>query len=101
MQYDPAMSFYVYIVTNKPGGVLYTGHTDCIENRAWEHRTHYRKGFTDKYNCERLVWYEIHHERDSAFLREKRIKRWRRQWKIELIEKENPEWEDLFPHLFG
>lgn len=89
------MAFYVYIVTNKPRGVLYTGMTDDLNRRVWEHREHLRKGFTDKYNCEILVWYEVHETRESAFLRERRIKEWKREWKIRLIEEINPEWRDI------
>ena len=89
------VAFYVYIMTNKPGGVLYTGMTDDINRRAWEHREHLIKGFTDRYNCECLVWYEPHETRVSAFDRERRIKEWKRAWKIRLIEEMNPEWRDL------
>ncbi len=89
------MAFYVYIMTNKPGGVLYTGMTDDINRRAWEHREHLIKGFTSKYNCEMLAWYEPHETRKSAFDRERRIKAWKRDWKIRLIEDMNPDWRDL------
>lgn len=89
------MAFYVYIMTNKPHGVLYTGMTDDLNQRVWEHKNHVRKGFTNKYNCEILVWYEVHETRDSAFLRERRIKEWRREWKIRLIEETNPDWRDI------
>ena len=95
MRFRWRMAFYVYIMTNKPGGVLYTGMTDDINRRAWEHREHLIKGFTDKYNCEMLVWFEPHETRVSALAREKRIKEWKRAWKIELIEAMNPEWRDL------
>ncbi|MEO1306093.1 MAG: GIY-YIG nuclease family protein [Pseudomonadota bacterium] len=88
--------FYTYIVTNRPRGVLYTGQTDDINRRAWEHRTHSIKGtFTDRYNCEVLVWYESFDTRDEARAREQQIKNWRRLWKIELIENTNPGWQDL------
>ncbi|MEM5515726.1 GIY-YIG nuclease family protein [Henriciella sp. AS95] len=89
------MSFYVYIMTNKPGGVLYTGMTDDINRRAYEHREHLIKGFTSKYNCEILVWYEPHETREAAFERERRIKEWKRDWKIRLIVEMNPDWRDL------
>jgi putative endonuclease len=89
------VTFAVYIVTNKPNGVLYTGMTDDINKRAWEHRNHVIPGFTAKYNCKLLVWYEAHESRESAFSRERRIKKWRRSWKIELITETNPEWNDL------
>lgn len=89
------MAFYVYIMTNKPYGVLYTGMTDDINARTWMHREHILKGFTDKYNCEMLAWYEVHESRESAFIREQRIKEWKRDWKIRLIEEINPDWRDL------
>ena len=89
------MAFYVYIMTSKPRGVLYTGMTDDINRRAWEHREHLIKGFTDRYNCEVLVWFEPHSTRESAFAREKRIKEWKRAWKVQLIEDMNPDWRDL------
>ena len=88
--------FYVYIVTNKPGGTLYIGMTDDINKRAWEHREHVLKGsFSDRYNLEMLVWFEVHASRESAFVRERRMKKWNRAWKIKLIEEMNPEWRDL------
>lgn len=93
------MAFYVYIMTNRRNGVLYTGMTDDIAGRAWMHRTHAVRGFTDRYNCERLVWYEIHESRESAFTRERRIKEWKRAWKIELIENMNPDWRNLASEL--
>lgn len=89
------MAFYVYIMTNKPHGVLYTGMTDDINRRAYEHREHLIKGFASKYNCESLVWFEPHETRQSAFDRERRIKEWQRAWKIRLIEEMNPDWRDL------
>ncbi len=93
------MSFAVYIMTNRPKGVLYTGMTDDLVKRVWEHRTHIRPGFSDKYNCEKLVWYEIHDSRESAFARERRVKKWMREWKIKLIEEMNPGWLDLAERL--
>ncbi len=93
------MAFYVYIVTNKKYGVLYTGMTDDINKRAWMHREHILPGFSDKYNCERLVWYEVHESRENAFTRERQIKEWKRAWKIEMIENMNPSWNDLAEEL--
>ncbi|MFN3213558.1 MAG: GIY-YIG nuclease family protein [Henriciella sp.] len=88
--------FYTYIVTNRPRGVLYTGHTDDINKRAWQHRTHGLRGsFSDKYNCEILVWLEAYDTREEAKGREQQVKNWKRDWKIELIERQNPEWRDL------
>lgn len=92
--------FYTYIVTNKPRGTLYTGHTDDLNKRAWQHREHILKGsFSDKYNLETLVWYEAFGTRDEAIGRERQIKNWKRDWKIELIEKLNPDWHDLADRL--
>lgn len=93
------MSFAVYIVTNFRNGTLYTGHTDDLVRRIWEHREGYFKGFTSKYGCRRLVWYEWHDTRECAFVRERRIKDWKRSWKLQLIEAANPDWDDLFPGL--
>ncbi len=69
--------------------------------RVWEHRQKFVEGFTNKYGVSRLVWYEIHETAESAILREKRIKKWRRIWKKELIEKNNPGWNDLYDELYG
>lgn len=87
--------FYVYIVTNKRNGTLYTGHTDDIYHRVHQHKTGQFPGFSKKYGCTRLVWFETHPSRDAAFTRERRIKNWRRSWKLELIEKDNPNWLDI------
>ena len=88
--------FYVYIIANRPHGTLYIGMTDDLNKRAWEHREHIFKGsFSDRYNLELLVWFEPHPSRESAFGRERRLKKWNRQWKINLIEQMNPEWRDL------
>ncbi|MBK8198652.1 MAG: GIY-YIG nuclease family protein [Acidobacteria bacterium] len=88
--------FYTYIITNKRNGTLYTGHTDDLARRMWEHRGGHLPGFARKYGCNRLVWCEAHDTRDSAFMRERQIKEWKRNWKLVLIERENPHWQDLF-----
>jgi putative endonuclease len=88
--------FWVYIVASKPRGVLYTGMTSDLVGRAEEHRERLIDGFTSKYWVGRLVWYERHAEPEAAQRREKAIKRWRRDWKIEMIEAANPTWRDLF-----
>ncbi|MEM1193243.1 MAG: GIY-YIG nuclease family protein [Pseudomonadota bacterium] len=93
--------FYVYIMTNQHNTVLYTGHTDDLARRIFEHQEHLQKGFTDRYNCEKLVWYETHDTRDDARERESRIKRWKRVWKVELIEDMNPGWVDLATGFLG
>lgn len=94
------MAFYVYILANKRHGTVYTGMTDDLSKRVWMHKEKIFKGFTSKYGVDRLVWYEIHETRESAFSRERAIKKWNRAWKIELIEKVNPDWDDLYDEIF-
>lgn len=89
-----AYDFYVYILASK-SGVLYVGFTNNLEFRVWQHKTKQQKGFTAKYNVDRLVWFEHHTYVNNAIAREKEIKGWRRSRKIALIEAENPEWRDL------
>ena len=91
---------YVYIMSNRKNGTLYVGVTTDIARRAWEHRTGYIDGFTRRYGLNRLIWFERHEEIVPAIRREKNIKDWPRAWKVRLIEKMNPEWEDLYPTLF-
>ena len=88
-------NFYVYILTNKKDGTLYTGLTNELERRILEHKNKAVRGFTAKYNLDKLVYFEEHDTYNEAIAREKRMKKWRRQWKIELIEKMNSEWNDL------
>ncbi len=83
-------------MTNRSHGVLYTGVTSDVVGRVYEHKQHMVKSFTKKYNLERLVYYELHEDMYSAITREKNIKNWKRQWKIELIEDMNPDWFDLY-----
>ena len=87
---------WIYIMTNRRNGTLYTGSTSDIVSRVADHRLGRVKGFTSKYNLTRLVWFEMTDDMDIALLREKRIKKWNRQWKIDLIEASNPNWDDLF-----
>ncbi len=90
----------VYIVTNKYNRVLYTGVTSELINRIYKHRVHYyKKSFSSKYNCEKLVYFEGFHTIQEAISREKQIKSWSRQKKIDLINSFNPEWSDLFNGL--
>jgi putative endonuclease len=91
--------FYTYIVASKRNGTLYTGSTDSIVRRAYEHREKLRPGFTARYGVSTLVWYEPHDTRDGAFRRERQIKEWRRVWKLRLIEEHNPTWRDLYDDL--
>lgn len=89
-------NYFVYIVTNKPHGTLYVGITSDLIGRTWQHKEKIITGFTQKYKCNRLVYYEMHDTPLEAIRREKRLKHWLRDWKIQLIEKDNPEWQDLF-----
>ena len=93
--------FAVYIMTNRKLGVLYVGVTSNLIYRAMQHRDGALEGFTKTYNLKRLVWYRLHGEALDAITFEKRLKRWRRQWKIEHIEAMNPTWDDLLPELIG
>jgi putative endonuclease len=90
-----AKTYYVYILASKRNGTLYIGVTNDLERRLYEHRNNLIEGFTNKYNVHHLVYYEDVNDIQSALLREKQLKRWTRKWKIELIEKVNPEWLDL------
>ena len=86
----------VYILASKPNGTLYIGVTSDLIQRIWQHKSNMVKGFTKRYGVHRLVWYEVHESMESAIQREKAIKKWNRVWKIELIEKNNPTWGDLY-----
>jgi putative endonuclease len=88
--------FYVYILANKKYGTFYVGVTSDLIKRIWEHRNHVAEGFSDTYNLDKLVYYEVHETTESAIHKEKRLKFWRRQWKLELIDKFNLEWNDLY-----
>ena len=89
-------TYYVYIMASKRNGTLYIGVTNNLPQRVWEHKNDVHKGFTKKYGVHRLVWYEVTSDVEEAMLREKQMKKWRRQWKINLIEEENPNWNDLY-----
>ena len=91
----------VYILTSKPHGVLYIGVTSNLINRVWQHKQKLLDGFSEKYNADRLAWYEQHSDMYSAITREKQIKKWNRDWKIELIESFNPGWKDLYSDILG
>ncbi len=90
---------YVYILTNRRNGTLYTGITCYLEQRVWQHKQKMNKGFTKRYGIDKLVYYEIFDDVTEAILREKQIKKWERQWKMRLVEKFNPEWNDLYATL--
>ncbi|WP_421790205.1 GIY-YIG nuclease family protein [Hyphobacterium sp.] len=83
-------------MANRPRGALYLGVTNDLVRRIWEHREQITAGHTKRYNIKQLVWYEVFPDPDSAIATEKRIKKWRRAWKIELIENMNPTWKDLY-----
>jgi putative endonuclease len=96
---EPSMSFFVYILASRKNGTLYIGMTDNLARRVWEHRTGTVPGFTKKYGVHLLIWYEVHESRETAFVRERQLKKWNRAWKLELIERVNPDWRDLFEEI--
>ena len=87
------------MLANRPNGTTYIGVTSDLIKRVWEHKNDVVKGFTKQYRIHRLVWYETHETMESAIMREKHMKKWNRQWKIELIEKGNPDWKELYEGL--
>ena len=91
--------YYVYILASRKNGTLYTGVTNAIARRAWQHREGLAVGFTKKYQIKRLVFFEQYPISRDAIQREKNIKHWPRRWKIDLIERDNPEWFDLYRKL--
>ena len=90
---------YVYILCNERYGTLYVGVTSDLVKRVWEHKEHLVPGFTTKYRIDRLVWFENHESIEEAITREKQIKEWRRDWKVNLIQSANPDWRDLYDEL--
>ena len=89
----------VYILASKRNGTLYIGVTSNLIQRVWQHKNDLVEGFTKRYVVHTLVWYEGHETMESAIVREKAIKEWRRAWKLDLIEKRNPAWKDLYEEL--
>jgi putative endonuclease len=89
----------VYILASRRNGTLYVGATSDLAGRVWQHRSNAVDGFVQDHNVHRLVFAEFHETMADAILREKRIKKWRRAWKLELIERENPRWLDLYGEL--
>jgi len=87
--------FYTYICTNKQRGTLYTGHTDDLGGRMQQHKQKIFKGFSAKYGCTKLVWFKTFETRAAAFKKERQIKKWKRAYKLNLIEKQNPHWLDI------
>ena len=97
---DPKV-FFVYLLASDIRGTLYVGVTSDLIKRVWEHKAKAVSGFTARYGVDRLVWYERHDNAESAIRREKQTKEWKRDWKINLIERGNPYWTDLYPGLAG
>lgn len=93
------MPFYTYILASKRNGTLYTGVTNDIARRIWEHRQGSGSRFTRRYGIHRLVYLEVHDIAAVAIQREKTLKEWPRAWKLAQIEKDNPDWDDLYEHL--
>jgi putative endonuclease len=93
------LAFFVYILASRPNGTLYTGMTDDLVKRVWQHRNEIVPSFTERYGVKTLVWYEAHASRESAFMRERQIKKWDRAWKLALIEQDNPQWRDLWTEI--
>jgi putative endonuclease len=93
------MSYYLYILSSRRHGTLYVGVTNDLVRRVFEHRNNLLGGFTAKYGVHDLVYLEAHDDVREAIAREKRMKRWRRAWKIELVQRENKDWDDLWPGL--
>ncbi len=90
------MSYYVYLLASRRHGTLYIGVTKNLVRRVHEHKTKAVPGFTEKYGVDRLVWFESYDDPMSAIAREKELKKWRRDWKISLVEADNPDWRDVF-----
>jgi putative endonuclease len=93
--------YYVYMMSNKTNSVLYLGITNNIERRVYEHKNKLVDGFTKKYNCIKLVWYEHTNSIESAIIKEKQMKKWKREYKEKVINSLNPKWNDLSDHFYG
>lgn len=96
-----ARSYYVYILASRIGGTLYIGVTNDLIRRVAEHKLQLVESFTKEYGVVRLVYFEQFDDPENAIKREKRLKKWKRDWKIALIEKDNPDWNDLYPEIAG
>ncbi|MDB5408752.1 MAG: Excinuclease subunit-like [Rhodospirillales bacterium] len=91
--------FAVYILASRHRGTIYIGMTSDLVTRVWQHKTKAVPGFTSKYDCDRLVYFEMVDNAEAAMTREKQLKKWRRDWKIDLIDTANPDWGDLYPGI--
>ena len=96
---DAGKSYYSYILASKPYGTLYNGVTDDLVRRVWVHKNDLGEGFTKRYGVHTLVYYEQCGSIEGVIKREKQIKKWKRRWKLELIEKMNPDWKDLYDEI--
>jgi putative endonuclease len=94
-----APSYYIYILASRTGGTLYVGITNDLIRRVYEHKSKSTDSFTEKYDVVKLVYFEQFDDPENAIKREKRLKKWSRAWKISLIEKDNPDWDDLYPEI--
>ena len=92
-------SYWVYILASQLGGTLYVGITSDLIRRVYQHREKQTRGFTTRYDVTRLVYFEQYDDPENAIRREKRLKKWTRAWKIQLVEKDNPDWDDLYPKI--
>lgn len=91
----------VYILASQRNGTLYIGVTSNLAQRIYQHKAHLAQGFTERYDVSHLVWYELHETMESAITLEKQLKKWLRKWKVELIEKSNPDWYDLWHEIIA
>lgn len=92
---------FVYIMASRRNGTIYIGVTSDLPRRVWEHKEGMIEGFTKRYGCKMLVWFEHHDSIDAAILRERQMKEWQRAWKLRVIEAMNPDWNDLFELVCG
>lgn len=93
------MPYYVYLMASRRNGTLYLGVTNNLVRRVYEHKNKVVPGFTSRYGVDRLVWFECYDDPENAIAREKDIKKWRRAWKLRLIEQMNPDWRDLYDEI--
>ena len=93
------MQYYVYILASQPNGTLYIGRTHDLVKRVWQHKRKFVKSFTSKYAIDKLVYFEVHQDAGAMVQRERRLKTWERAWKVALIERENPNWDDLYEEI--
>ena len=91
---------YVYIMANRKNGAIYIGVTSNVIQRVWQHQNGFVPGFTKRYGCKSLVWYEVYEDLQEARRRELQMKEWKRAWKVKRIEERNLDWNDLYPTLF-